>query len=143
MRITAEDALDMSSRDLELGPFRAVCARVAVLEFSTAVADPYHAVDTRLHVILPRGRAHAQRGLLIRQCRFRQSSGLKHHHYTGRRRNFSRTTPHAISHDAAHRRIIGVLYMCSDDEPVTRRRKLLWRCVSVGDGRRRRRSRRW
>ena len=71
MRITAESALDMSSGDLELLPFRAVRARVAVLEFATAVAEPYRAVDPRLHVILPRGRAHGARSLVVRQRRLR------------------------------------------------------------------------
>ena len=66
----------MSSRHLELLPRRAVRACVAVLEFATAVADPYRAVDTRLHVILPRGRAHGARTAPIQKALSPMSSAL-------------------------------------------------------------------
>ena len=59
--IGAESAPGTSRGDLELPALRAVRARVAVLEFSAVEAKPYHAVDPRLHVVLPRGRTDAAR----------------------------------------------------------------------------------
>ena len=79
VRINAKSTPDTSSKDLELPPLRAVRGRVTVLELAAAVAEPYRAVDPRLHVVLLRGRPDASRGLLVRQRRSRQLRGSNYH----------------------------------------------------------------
>ena len=57
----------MSILDLELPQFRAVRACITILELAAAVAKSYRAVYPRLHIVLLRGRADGERGLVVRQ----------------------------------------------------------------------------
>ena len=75
VRITAENAPNMSSCDLELSSLRTVRTHIAVPEVVAAMAKSNHAVDASLYVVLPRDWASATRCLLVRERRSRELRG--------------------------------------------------------------------
>ena len=102
---------------------RAVRARVAVLERAAAVPSN-RAVDPRLHVVLLRDRADGARRRRRRPSATPASARRSHlHHYDTRRRRHFPIAREGIGHDAANRRIIGVLRAtvrrrCASRQPV-------------------------
>ena len=114
----------MSRGHLELTPLRAVRARVAVLEFAAAVAEPYRAVDPRLHVVLLRGRGGRARHLSSVSVACVNFAWI----LTAPRSRSSSSLPSSPSGNRSRRRAVESSASCTcaaDDAPVAGRRQRL------------------